>query len=362
MSQSPEEKIAKSGGKFLLGLLVYTFTTGIILAALAFWWAAHSFSTKGPLNETKLISIERGMGLNQIASLLENEGAIDNRYLFIFGTRLMGDASGLKAGEYQLEAGSSAKEIMIKLTEHDVFGRFVTIREGLTSFEVVRLLNGTENLSGEAKDLPAEGTLLPNTYSYTLNEDRNAVLIRMAQEMERTVLPLCGILLEASTGKDLAGMMDDACNSAPAPLKTVGDVLTLASIIEKETAVPTERAKVAGVFINRLRRNILLQTDPTVIYAINGGKHKNEGKGPLGRRLLRKDLKIDSPYNTYKYPGLPPGPIANPGEASIKAVFEPAEHDYIYFVADGTGGHAFAKTLAEHNRNVAQWRKIRRSQ
>ena len=157
-------------------------------------------------------------------------------------------------------------------------------------------------------------------------------------------------------------MKDRKCHIALPPLKTVHDVLTLASIVEKETAVPDERQKVAGVFINRLKRGIPLQTDPTVIYAITKGEHKNDGKGPLGRRLLRKDLEYDSPYNTYKYPGLPPGPIANPGKASIEAVLNPEKHDFIYFVADGTGGHVFAKTLKEHNNNVAKWRKIRRAQ
>jgi len=145
------------------------------------------------------------------------------------------------------------------------------------------------------------------------------------------------------------------------PFKTKDEALILASIIEKETSVADERKKVAGVFVNRLRKNMLLQTDPTVIYAITKGKIQEEGKGPLGRRLLRKDLKIDSPYNTYKYAGLPPGPIANPGRAAIEAALNPARHDYIFFVADGTGGHAFGKTLKEHNQNVQKWRAIRKN-
>jgi UPF0755 protein len=158
---------------------------------------------------------------------------------------------------------------------------------------------------------------------------------------------------------NINAIMSAPCKTAPTPLKTVGDILTLASIVEKETAQADERQTVAGVFLNRLNKGMPLQTDPTVIYAITKGKHKDGGKGPLGRRLLRKDLKIDDPYNTYKYPGLPPGPIANPGKASIEAVINPEENDYIFFVADGTGGHAFARTLKEHNANVAKWRKIR---
>ena len=147
--------------------------------------------------------------------------------------------------------------------------------------------------------------------------------------------------------------------AANLPVKTKEEALILASVIEKETGVPSERGRVAGVFVNRLKRGIALQTDPTVIYAITKGKIQDEGKGPLGRRLLSKDLQIDSPYNTYKNRGLPPGPIANPGRDSIAAALNPEVHEYIFFVADGTGGHVFAKTLAEHNRNVANWRKVR---
>ena len=163
---------------------------------------------------------------------------------------------------------------------------------------------------------------------------------------------------------DLNAVLDSAWASRQAnlPLKSRQEALTLASIIEKETGVKGERRRVAGVFINRLRIGMALQTDPTVIYAITKGKHQNNGRGPLGRRLLRKDLKIDSPYNTYRYPGLPPGPIANAGKAAIEAALNPEDHDYLYFVADGTGGHVFSKTLAEHNANAAKWRIIRKQQ
>jgi len=344
MSDTPENRVAKRGGKFVLGFLVYLITTGIVLSALGFFWAAHSFNSAGPLGEEKLVSVERGMGLNQIAAKLEDESAISNRYLFILGARFLGAASDLKAGEYQLEAAISARYIVQKMRDHDVFGRRVTIREGLTSFEIVRLLKGVEELSGEVTAIPPEGSLLPNTYDYRLDEPRSDLLARMSKNMTATI--------DAAWENRIEGL----------PFKTKKEALTLASIIEKETAVAEERRKVAGVFVNRLRRGIALQTDPTVIYAITKGAHKNDGKGPLGRRLLRKDLQYDSPYNTYKYPGLPPGPIANPGKASIEAALNPESHDYIFFVADGTGGHAFGKTLAEHNANVAKWRKIRREQ
>lgn len=344
MSQKADDKRAKTGGRITLGLFVYLFTTAIIVGAIGFFWAAHQFNGQGPLPEEKLISVERGMGLNQIAALLEDENAIAHRYLFIFGARVLGAASDLKAGEYQLEAGISAKDIITKLRDHDVFGRRVTIREGLTSFEVVRLLNEVDELSGDIDTVPPEGSLLPNTYDYRLGEPRADVIARMSSDMTD--------VLDAAWEARVEGL----------PIKTKEEALTLASIIEKETAVASERERVAGVFINRLNRGIPLQTDPTVIYAITKGKHKNDGKGPLGRRLLRKDLTYNSPYNTYQNAGLPPGPIANPGKASIEAALNPETHNYIFFVADGTGGHAFGETLREHNNNVAKWRKIRREQ
>ncbi|NCT41220.1 MAG: endolytic transglycosylase MltG [Alphaproteobacteria bacterium] len=362
MTEQPapaENTPQKRGGRFVLGFLVYLITTAIVVAAVGFFWAAQHFTGAGPLKEDTLIAVERGMGLNQIATHLEAENAIDSKYIFILGARFLGAAADLKAGEYQLEPGISAKDIVAKMRNHDVFGRFVTVREGLTSYEVVVLLNGYEELiPRRAKSLPEEGSLLPQTYSYQLGEEVFSVLDRMQNMMRDEVGALCAI--ENPRELDWQSFISKPCGSEP--LKNVGDVLTLASIIEKETGVAGERAQVAGVFINRLNRGIPLQTDPTVIYAITKGVHKNDGKGPLGRRLLRKDLDYDSPYNTYKYAGLPPGPIANPGKASIEAALNPEAHDYIYFVADGSGGHSFAKTLREHNNNVAKWRKIRREQ
>jgi len=359
MSDGGDDKIARRGGKLVLGLLVYAFTTFVIVGALGFWWGAKTFNDDGPLMQEKLITVERGMGLNQIAAKLESEGAIENRYLFVLGTRIMGAASALKAGEYQLEPKISAKEIAVKMRDHDVFGRRITVREGLTSFEVLQLLAHQENVTNSMiKTIPPEGYFLPETYDHSKGEATALILGRMEKAMFNTITELCQITPEQDS---MHALMGEPCGDGDI-LKTVKDVLTLASIVEKETSVAKERAKVAGVFINRLKRGIALQTDPTVIYAITKGKHQNDGKGPLGRRLLRKDLQYDSPYNTYKYPGLPPGPIANPGRASIEAVLNPASHDYIFFVADGTGGHAFGKTLAEHNANVAKWRKIRREQ
>lgn len=341
------------GLRFIAGLFVYGFMIALVLAGLTFWWGHAQFTKPGPVTQNTLFTVERGQGANQVAHLLFQEDIIDDPFMFMIGTTVLGDHTRIKAGEYEIQPGMSQREILALMVEGKTVARRITIREGLTSFEVVRLLNGYEKLSGEITEIPPEGALMPNTYDYQLNEPRAQVLARMQAPMTQALQELCAL----PQGLAFIDMLDRPCGTAP--LKTARHVLTLASIIEKETSVPKERRKVAGVFINRLRKGMPLQTDPTVIYAITKGKHKDEGKGPLGRRLLRKDLQVDDPYNTYKYPGLPPGPIANPGKASIEAVLNPEEHEYLYFVADGTGGHAFGKTLREHNANVAKWRKIR---
>jgi UPF0755 protein len=236
----------------------------------------------------------------------------------------------------------SPRDIMEKIKAGDVVARRVTFREGLTSYEMVNILKGVPELVGEITAIPPEGTLLPQTYDYRMGEARSAIIDRMRGDMQKTIDELW------------------PTRQADLPLASPQEALILASIIEKETGVADERKRVAGVFINRLRRGMPLQTDPTVIYGITMGRHENAGQGPLGRRLLRKDIEADTPYNTYTRPGLTPTPIANPGRASIEAALNPEAHDFIYFVADGTGGHVFAKTLAEHNANVAKWREIRK--
>ncbi len=250
----------------------------------------------------------------------------------------------LQAGEYEFAPSASMQEVLTKIANGKVILRQITIPEGRTSFEVVRKLKTYSDLKQDFKTLPKEGTLLPNTYSYQSTDSVSSILSQMEKAMDKT--------LDSAWKEKINDL----------PIKTKQEAIILASIVEKETGIASERAKIAGVFINRLRKNMPLQTDPTVIYAITKGEHKNNGKGPLGRRLLRKDLAIDSPYNTYKYPGLPKGPICNPGKDAIIASLNPEEHSYFYFVADGTGGHIFSKTLTEHNKNVAKWRKIRKQQ
>jgi len=292
----------------------------------------------GPLVEETQLVIPRGVSLEQIADLLAEEGVIEHPLLFRAIIRIKGLSRGLKAGEYAFGPAISMEQVAAVLQSGEVVVHRLTIPEGLTSAEILALVAAEPTLDGEAGPVPAEGAVLPNTYHFTRGEQRAAIIVRMTEAMTNALADLW-----PQRAKDL-------------PLKSPEEALILASIVEKETAVPEERGLVAGVFVNRLRKGMRLQSDPTVVYGLSGGT------GSLGRALLRDDLKKDSPYNTYKISGLPPGPIANPGLASLQAVLNPEETEYFYFVADGTGGHAFAKTLKEHNRNVAKWRKHQKQQ
>lgn len=323
--------------KEFLGLLfALAVAGGLGCAGYAWVHLGQAVARQGPLAQEKLVVIEKGSGVNRIAAQLRQEGVIADEWAFRFGA-WRGKAGGaMKAGEYAFPAGASVADAISILQKGAVFQRRITIPEGLTSQEIVELLNGAEALEGEIGRIPAEGTLLPETYNYARGEKRNTLLDRMARGMEEA--------LKAGWEKRKEGL----------PLKTMAEAVILASIVEKETGVAAERARIAGVFFNRLRRGMPLQSDPTTIYALT------EGKGRLGRPLTRDDLLVQNPYNTYHAAGLPPGPIANPGRDSIIAVLMPEDNDYIYFVADGTGGHAFARTHEEHSQNVARWRKVQR--
>lgn len=296
----------------------------------------------GPLAETRQIVIEKGRGVSAIAARLQSESVIDNAFLFRAAARLSGRHKNLKAGEYEFTPGVSLREALDILSEGAVVQRRITVREGLTSWQVVKILKETPELTGEIVTVPPEGSLLPETYSFMRGDSRQAKLEEMSAAMDKT--------LEAAWAQREPDIYVTSKEQA----------LALASVVEKETGVAGERARIAGVFENRLRRGMPLQSDPTVIYALTDGKTQDAGQGPLGRRLLRKDLEIDSPYNSYKYLGLPPGPICNPGVDSLRAVLNPEKHDFLYFVADGSGGHVFSRTLDEHNANAAKWRVIRK--
>ncbi|WP_422366296.1 endolytic transglycosylase MltG [Pelagibius sp.] len=295
------------------------------------------FRAPGPLTEETGFLVPRGAGLDAIAADLAAQGIVADADVFALAVRLFGEARSLQAGEFAVPPAASMEEVAALIASGRTVVHRVTVPEGLTSVEIVTLLNDAKVLEGSLADTPPEGSLLPETYHFTRGDSREALLQRMQDSMQSAI-------------DDVWSRRVDGL-----PIKTPEEAVILASIVERETGVDAERPLVAGVFINRLRKGMPLQSDPTVIYGIT------LGKAPFGRSLTRKDLATPTPYNTYQIPGLPPAPIANPGRASLEAVVNPATTDYIYFVADGTGGHAFAKTLAEHNRNVAKWRKHLRS-
>ena len=326
-----------------LALSVFIATTILVVAAFFSYAFFTAYRAPTPLAQTVYFVIEPGQGVSWIAGEMGKDGIIKDPLVFKLAARLSGTQKSIKAGEYKFTPGMSVEDILHMVEKGETYQRQITFAEGLTSWQIVQALNAAYGLKGEITDIPADGTLLPETYFYSYGENRADKIKTMQSAM---------------TGY-LDKLWPDRKPNLPFTRKE--DALILASIVEKETGVAAERPKIAGVFINRLRRGMKLQSDPTVIYALTKGEIRTDGQGPLGRRLLKKDLETDSPYNTYKYAGLPPAPIANPGKDAIKAVLMPEESDDLYFVADGTGGHVFARTLAEHNDNVVKWRKIRKN-
>ncbi|HVL21527.1 MAG TPA: endolytic transglycosylase MltG [Amaricoccus sp.] len=311
---------------------------GLVVLFGVVTWAQKSYRDPGPLAAPLDFQVERGATLAAVAEGLAQAGAIGNETIFRVAARYSALDQGLKSGEYQIPAGASMKDILELLNQGGNVVRQVVVPEGLTSWQVVELLNARDELTGEIAAVPAEGSLAPAGYDFQRGDPRSGLIERM-QAAQKEILDAAW----ASRAPDL-------------PLASEEELLTLASIVEKETGVEEERRRVAAVFINRLRRGMRLQTDPTVIYGIT------EGKGTLGRGLRASELAQATPFNTYVRAGLPPTPIANPGKAAIEAAANPEASDYIYFVADGSGGHAFARTLEEHNRNVATWRRIEAQQ
>lgn len=310
-----------------------------LLASLAipggFYWAQRQIASAGPHDSAVLVRIPPGAGSARIAQILEQKGVVPASWQFRLASRWTGHHRDLQAGEYKIPPGASLRTILDKLGRGERYARYWTLPEGYSIFEAVHSLNAAPALRGTVSVIPPEGSLLPQTYRYEWGDRREEKMNRARRAMDE--------ILETLWAQRQPGL----------PYETPQEALVMASIIEKETGLKEERAKVAGVFVNRLRRNMRLQSDPTVIYAMT------KGRKDLGRPLTRADLKIDSPYNTYQYSGLPPAPICNPGEAAIRAALAPARHEYLYFVADSGGGHAFARDLAEHNRNVAAWRRSR---
>lgn len=312
------------------GIVAATAGAGAVL------WGGLRMMAPGPLDEAATVVIPRGSGLEAIAIALGEAGVIESPVLFVLSAKLTGAVRTLRAGEYAFAPRVSVDAVLDQLRQGRTVVRRLTVPEGLTSAQVVALVQAEDGLTGGVAVVPPEGSLLPETYHFSYGDTRQSVIDRMNAGMRQAV--------------------DEAWKTRAAnlPLTKPEDAVILASIVEKETGVAAERPRVAGVFINRLDAGMKLQSDPTVAFALT------EGVSDLGRPLTRADWRYESPYNTYQIAGLPPGPIANPGRASIAAVLAPERHDYLYFVADGSGGHAFARSLADHNRNVARWRETQR--
>lgn len=287
----------------------------------------------GPLQSDSTAVIAKGAYLSEITKDLYERGIIADRLIFRLWLKFNRLDTKIKAGEYLFTPKISMQQVIEKITSGDVLYHKITLPEGWTVGQILYALSMNDNLSDELDYFPEEGSLLPETYAFQRGESRNAFVKNAEQAMQQ-------VLTEVWNGR-----------ADNLPYKNMNEMLVMASIIEKETSIASERPQVASVFVNRLRKGMRLQTDPTVIYALT------EGREELKRSLSRKDLEIDSPYNTYKYAGLPPKPICNPGKEALYAAAHPDDTPFLYFVADGFGGHNFAKTLQEHNDNVAAWKR-----
>jgi UPF0755 protein len=301
----------------------------------AYVYGKQKIEAPGPLQEDRIVNIPARAGMTDIADILQREGVIDNnRWAFIGSVFALKARSELKPGEYSFQKNASLRDVIGTIVEGKVVQHAVTIPEGLTSEQIVTRLSENEIFAGSVKEMPREGTLLPETYKFPRGTTREQVIQRMQQTQKRVIAEIW-----ERRNPDI-------------PIKTPDQLVTLASIVEKETGKADERSRVAAVFVNRLRQRIKLQSDPTIIYGLVGGK------GTLGRPIKRSEIQQPSPYNTYVVDGLPPGPIANPGRASLEAAANPARTRDLFFVADGTGGHAFTETYDQHQKNVAKLRTM----
>ncbi len=311
----------------ILALLILTGGTAV--------WGWRQYEQPGPLQASRSVLVPRG-GLAEVGDALAREGVVAGATRFQAAALATSGDGAIRAGELEFPAGVSLRQVLHILRTAKPIQHLVTIPEGLTAIQVTALLDRAPLLEGPAA-LPAEGSLLPETYAYDRGTTRAALMDRAGKAMDRAL--------------DRAW----ATRTPTLPLDRPRDVLILASIVERETAKPEERPRIAAVYLNRLRQGMKLQSDPTVVYGASGGA------GTLDHGLTRAELDRDDPYNTYRIAGLPPGPIAMPGAASLRAVTQPMQTDELYFVADGTGGHVFARTGEEHARNVARWREIERT-
>lgn len=339
MKTPKPKKRRRSGLVELINGALTLFILGVVATVGILLYGAHLFYTDGKLSEEVTFQVKRGAGLSTIASQLEDAGIVSNKWVFQAGTAAQKKERALKAGEYRIASGASMADVLKELTEGNPITYAVTIPEGFTSWQVAERLRADVNLTGDIETLPEEGSLLPNTYSYERGMARADIVAQMKKARDEAVAEIW------------ENRADDL------PISTPEELVILASVIEKETGIASERPEVAAVFVNRLNRGMRLQSDPTIIYGITNGE------GPLGRGLRRSEIKAETPYNTYVISGLPAGPIANPGVEALRAAANPAETKSLYFVAAGASpsqGHLFANTYAEHQKNVAAYRKALR--
>jgi UPF0755 protein len=307
----------------------------MIGAGTTYYYGRQLLETPGPLREDKVVNIPARAGKRDIADALQREGVINvNPWAFIGSVFALKASSDLKPGEYEFRKNASLRDVIATIVEGKVVQHAVTIPEGLTSEQIVARLTDSDIFAGSVREIPREGTLLPETYKFPRGTTRDQVIQRMQQTQKR-------VLAEIWERRN-----------PDVPIKSPEALITLASIIEKETGKADERSRVAAVYVNRLRQKMKLQSDPTIIYGLVGGK------GTLGRPIRRSEITQPSPYNTYVIEGLPPGPIANPGRASLEAAANPARTRDLFFVADGTGGHTFTETYDQHQKNVAKLRAL----
>ena len=319
----------------IVGNALFTFVLLLALVGgVTFVIGKQRFELAGPLTREKVVIIPRNYGVRDIAELLEREGVIDQPWLFVGGVIVLKAREDLKYGEYQFAARASLRAVVEIIMSGKVVQHAFTVPEGLTCEQIVARLSENDVLTGNISNIPREGTLLPETYKFTRGTTREKMIERMQEAQQRLL-------------KEIYDRRNPEL-----PIKTPEQFVVLASIVEKETGKPEERTRVAAVFVNRLKQKMKLQSDPTIIYGLVGGK------GTLGRPISRSEIEQPTPYNTYVIEGLPPGPIANPGRAALEAAANPARTKEIFFVADGTGGHAFADNYEQHQRNVARLRQI----
>jgi UPF0755 protein len=312
--------------------VVSLFLLLAVVAGTGLFLGKQRFDAPGPLAQDKVVNIPHGSGIRDIADVLQREGVIDQPWVFVGGVTVLKAREDLKWGEYKFSAHASLRDVVATIVDGKVVAHQIGIPEGLTSEQIVAKLMQDDILVGNIKEIPREGSLLPDTYNFNRGITREQIIQRMQAAQQRVL-------------KDVWDR-----HSSDLPIRTPDQLVTLASIVEKETAKPDERTRVAAVFVNRLNKRMRLQSDPTIIYGLVGGK------GTLGRAIMKSEIDQPTPYNTYQIDGLPPGPICNPGRASLEAAASPARTRELYFVADGSGGHVFAESYDQHQKNVARLR------